>query len=537
VEALAAPRLAETKGPEFTLFRRLLMICIGCALGAVLVAGLLTNFGLETSRTLKPGPFKAVVYSILVPLLFAVDYLTLRLQYRPIGTFIQRLGEQQANHVLAARALERMLNLPFLTIVRVIAIHGPTALAALTFLLFVIGNNYFDTHFEFQDIVIYWSTLSVIIPAHAILEYFAVQAVVQPVIPTIRSHCDGRQSEKTSSLLSFGIGRKMLLFSVFMTVGPLTVLCFTVLVQIRSLDELLDARARAHLDSIGGWVVALSVFCGVFAFTIAALLTLNVSGLVGRMVRGMHHVEQGKLATRLEVVSTDEFADLYAGFNRMTEGLEERQRLQDAFGRYLSRELADRARRGEMELGGVSVHATVLFADIRGFTNLSEKLKAQEIVTLLNRYFEAMEQAISAQGGWINKFGGDSILAIFGVPVPQTDHAQRATNAALGMRAALAAFNTRQEKMGGPVLRIGVGVHTGWLVAGNVGSSQRMEYTVIGDAVNIAARIQALNKTLGTDLLISHEVCQGIGKDVSVREMPPSEVQGQSLPLRIYALQ
>jgi adenylate cyclase len=299
----------------------------------------------------------------------------------------------------------------------------------------------------------------------------------------------------------------------------------------------LDESTERYLAALGAWIVALTASSGLFSLTAAILLTRDIGGLVARLVNALQEVEQGKLNTRMEIVSTDEFADLYAGFNRMTTGLQERQRLQDAFGRFVSRELAERARRGEMELGGGSVNATILFADIRGFTDLSDRLKAQEIVDLLNGYFTAVEPQINAHGGWINKFGGDSLLAVFGAPLPQADHANRAVLAALAIRKALVAFNDVQEKSGRESVRIGVGIHSGWLVAGNVGSPNRMEYTVIGDAVNIAARIQALNKKLGTDILISAEVHQAIDRDIAVREMPPCEVQGKSMPLRIYALQ
>jgi adenylate cyclase len=270
--------------------------------------------------------------------------------------------------------------------------------------------------------------------------------------------------------------------------------------------------------------------------SIAFMLARHIGQLTEDLRRAMDQVEAGNFETRLEIVSVDEFAQMYRGFNHMVAGLEERQRLHEALERYISPLLAEQIRKGGLQLGGIGVHATVLFSDIRGFTNLSEQLKAQEIVELLNRYFSAVGPAITRHGGWINKFGGDSLLAVFGVPVAQLDHAQKAVTAALDMRSALAAFNADQEKAGGPVLRIGVGLHSGWLVAGNMGSPERMEYTVIGDAVNTASRLQSLTKTLGVDILISAEVYQATGKEVVAREMPPAEVQGKSTPLRIYAL-
>jgi adenylate cyclase len=221
----------------------------------------------------------------------------------------------------------------------------------------------------------------------------------------------------------------------------------------------------------------------------------------------------------------------------MTNGLRERERLRYAFGCYVAPEVADEVMCHGVSLGGEIVNASVLFADIRGFTALSERMTPDEVVGLLNRYFAAVEPAIRAEEGWINKFGGDSLLAVFGAPVSQTDHATHAVRAALGMRAALAEFNARQREAGGPVLRIGIGIDCGDLVAGSVGSPERMEYTVIGDVVNVASRIEGLNKKWGTDILISADVHATIDVDVPVNAMQPAEVQGKAEPVQVYALE
>ncbi len=211
-------------------------------------------------------------------------------------------------------------------------------------------------------------------------------------------------------------------------------------------------------------------------------------------------------------MTTDEFADVYDGFNRMTRGLEERERLRDAFGRYVAPEVADEIMRGPASLRGSTVDATVVFADIRGFTALSERLRPAEVVAFLNRYVAAVEPAIRAERGYINKFGGDSILAVFGAPVAEPEHVKRAVRAALGMSAALARFNAVESASGLDPVRIGIGIHCGEMVAGSVGSTERMEYTVIGDVVNVASRIQSLNKDYGTEILVSHESLRAHGR-------------------------
>jgi adenylate cyclase len=285
------------------------------------------------------------------------------------------------------------------------------------------------------------------------------------------------------------------------------------------------------------WVGLLFLsICGV-TLVMSALLAREVSSATGSLVRAMKHVERGDLDVHLHVTTTDEFADMYEGFNRMTKGLVERERLRDAFGRYVDPTIAEDVMRHGVSMGGATVSASVLFADIRGFTQLSEAMRPAEIVGLLNRYFAAVEPAIVAQGGFINKFGGDSLLAVFGAPVPQADHAERAVRAALGMRQALAAFNARESAEGRVPLRIGVGISCGEMVAGSVGTPNRMEYTVIGDVVNVASRIQGLNKEWGTDILVSSEVVAQIGDSAPARAMPPASVQGKSAPLLVYALE
>ena len=187
----------------------------------------------------------------------------------------------------------------------------------------------------------------------------------------------------------------------------------------------------------------------------------------------------------------------------MVDGLAERERLKDTFGRYVSVEVAKRlVETGAVSLGGESIEATILFSDIRDFTAMSEKMPPQELVAFLNEYFSYVPGTITAHNGMINKFIGDAIMAVFAPQFGSKDHVDDALRAALGMRAKLAELNAR----GGPEIRFGVGLHTGTLVAGNIGTEKRLEYTVIGDTVNVASRIESHNKDLGSVILVSSAV-------------------------------
>jgi adenylate cyclase len=190
-------------------------------------------------------------------------------------------------------------------------------------------------------------------------------------------------------------------------------------------------------------------------------------------------------------------------------------------------------------LGGQLVECTVLFSDIRSFTTLSEQLDPAELITLLNRYMSQMVKVIVSKGGMVNKFGGDSLLAVFGTPLnPLPDHAVAAIRAALEMRIALTEFNQDQVAAGGSQLQCGIAVTTGKVVAGNVGGKERIEYTVIGDTVNLAARLQAMSKELQHDLLLNEDAylraCDKMQLDV--QKITGVAVRGKHEPVTIYAL-
>jgi class 3 adenylate cyclase len=233
------------------------------------------------------------------------------------------------------------------------------------------------------------------------------------------------------------------------------------------------------------------------------LTTRSLLRPLHRLTAAMKIVATGDLTPRLTVDSNDELGDLGYRFNLMLDELVQSQRMRDLFGRYVSKEVAEQVLKNGADLGGENVPATALFADIRDFTTLTESLPPQQVVGILNRYYSRMVDAIVEQGGWVNKFGGDSLLAVFGAPIRQSDHALRAVNAAWAMNHALAEFNAEQIALGLQPITIGIGISSGEMVAGNVGGKERLEYTVIGDPVNLAARLESLTKEWQTAVLLS----------------------------------
>lgn len=227
---------------------------------------------------------------------------------------------------------------------------------------------------------------------------------------------------------------------------------------------------------------------------IGYLLAASIGRPIERLTRASKQVAGGDLSVQVETVSTDEIGQLTNSFNTMVTQLRQRKYIEDLFGRYVGSDIAQRILSGEVALGGHRIWATVLFADIRGFTVYSERADLSELIDELNEYYSIMQQEIEAHGGVINKFGGDSILALFGAPLPLDDHACKTVKASLAMMDQLGVLNRRRRARGDMPIRVGIGVHTGEMVVGNLGSEMRREYTVLGDSVNTAKRISDLNK-------------------------------------------
>lgn len=236
--------------------------------------------------------------------------------------------------------------------------------------------------------------------------------------------------------------------------------------------------------------------------------------------------------------NSDEAGQLMAAVNQMLGGLEEREFIKDAFGRYVNRQVSDIVLQGGLDLGGELLEITVLMSDIRDFTPMTESLPPAQLVKLLNRYFTTMVEECIEQGGMIDKFIGDAIMVVFGAPVrlPPNESALRAAKAAIGMRRRLAVLNKELIKEGLPALRTGIGIHTGEAIAGNIGAPQRLDYTVIGDSVNVCARIETTCKVLNQELLISEVTRNLLGDRAVVSEPYDIQLKGKSQSTRILAL-
>lgn len=257
---------------------------------------------------------------------------------------------------------------------------------------------------------------------------------------------------------------------------------------------------------------------------------------IQRLVEGTRQIQAGAFDLQLPATTRDEIGTLTESFNEMGQGLAEREKMKDAFGRFVNKDVAEQAMRGELKLGGERKDVAIFFSDIRSFTAISEQLEPEEVVEFLNEYMTRMVHCVEQTFGVVDKFIGDAIMAVWGTPISKGNDAANSIRGALMMRAALLDFNKDRGGVKKPLIRIGCGINIGPVIAGQIGSQQRMEYTVIGDAVNLASRIEGLNKPFGTDILISEDTLQRVDGMFNVVPMQKIKVKGKSEPQQIYAV-
>lgn len=272
------------------------------------------------------------------------------------------------------------------------------------------------------------------------------------------------------------------------------------------------------------------------AILIVYFFSKSLTNPITTLVGATKEVEKGNFRLGVKATTGDEIGILTESFVEMGRGLEEREKMKDAFGKFVNKEIADQVLKGTIKLGGERKTATVFFSDIRGFTAISEKLEPEEVVEFLNQYMTRMVNCVNNTHGVVDKYIGDAVMAVWGAPVSHGNDTENAVNGALMMRRELIEFNKGRGGDKKPIIKIGCGLNTGPVLAGQIGSNERMEYTVIGDTVNLASRIEALNKPFGTDILVSTDTYHLIKDIFRLEPMQKIKVKGKSEPQQIYAV-
>ena len=296
--------------------------------------------------------------------------------------------------------------------------------------------------------------------------------------------------------------------------------------------ELAPAR---ELENI---VLLISLAALAVATIVALWIARGVSQPLQALASHTELVAAGDYSRRIELDRADEIGQLATAFNHMTAGLADRDRVRNLLGKVVSPEIATQLLQSDLKLGGEEREVTILFSDLRNFTGLSEKLAPAEVLDLLNRYLDRMSTIIEKHGGVIDKYIGDAIMALFGAPVASPDAPERAIAAAREMAQALEILNREFAAEGKPTLAFGVGINTARVVAGNMGSKTRLNYTVIGDGVNLASRLEGLTKdpAYATPIIISEATLRALRSPPAARELGEVKVRGKAQAVKIFAL-
>jgi class 3 adenylate cyclase len=348
----------------------------------------------------------------------------------------------------------------------------------------------------------------------AILHFFYLEIALRPVVRDIAAHLP---PDFSGAELGVPLRWKLL--------GSVPLINVITGVAVSGLS-----RGGGHsLSDLGISVVAAVAVALTLSLELTILMTKSVMMPLRDLLAVIARVKEGDLSARVPVVTGDEMGTLARSFNDMVSGLEERERLREAFGSYVDPDVADRVMAEGTNLDGEEVEVTVLFIDICDFTAFAENASARETVDFLNDFFGLVVPILIGNGGHANKFIGDGVLGLFGAPERLPDHADRAVRAALEVAESV-------EKRYGGELHIGIGVNSGPVSAGTVGGGGRLEFTVIGDPVNVAARVEAATRAMGDTILVTESTRALMdAPDIRLESRGSLPVRGRSEPVKVYA--
>jgi class 3 adenylate cyclase len=276
------------------------------------------------------------------------------------------------------------------------------------------------------------------------------------------------------------------------------------------------------------------LLAGIIFMTIFVTILIKPIGL---LVNGVSAIAAGNFDQKINIKRSDELGDLTDAFNDMAKSLREKEVIKGAFSKYVTKSVVDRILEHQdgLKLGGEKKTITIFFSDIRGFTPMSEVLSAEEVVHILNEYFTAMTAIIFKYEGTLDKFMGDAIMAVFGAPIEMADHAERAVLAAIEMSEKMKQLQAKWKTEGKKEVNIGIGINTGEAVVGNIGSNERMEYTAIGDNVNLTQRLESVAEK--GQILISSATYEKVKHKVIANMLDPIKVKGKTEKVIAYSVQ
>jgi len=533
------PRRNEWPDPAGISLRGLYVISI-LAMGIGISVVFLLNFATPTEFILnqfaglahKSGPaYVLEVFKRLIVLFFLIAVIgspTLLVMHhllRPVSGCLStvRRGEEPPPRA-AEKARRRLINLPFIFI----AINTGMwiVIPALVFFL-----AYVVDLMNIRTSAVFAARASMVGFITSFVAFYRLEAYSRrELIPFFFPK--GRLADlKGAARIS--ISRRIRIFYRLSTVVPMIILLVTLMTLQWELDP-----GNISAEEYGRRIILFTcVLFGVFLVSTGVLNRLVSRSIVQpleNMLDVTVKVRDGDYSARIRVISNDEIGVLGDAGNQMIRGLADREKLRTAFGKYITPEIRDEILSGRIPLEGERRKGTVMFSDLRDFTPFVESNPPEEVMSGLRSYFTAMHRAIRLQRGLVLQFVGDEILAVFGVPIHFEGHADAAVRAALEMRRALKELNTERVATGKPAFDHGIGIHSGSVLAGNSGSEEQSAYSLIGNTVNVASRIQDLTRELGCDILVSQETVDRLTETFSMHREPPRFVKGYSRPIVVY---
>src|SRR3954449_626808 len=363
------------------------------------------------------------------------------------------------------------------------------------------------------SVLILFAAALVAVAYAAVLHFFGSELALRPVVHDIALELPPEFAERGS-----GVPLRWKLLGALPLINVITGVVVSGLSQ----------HERGSLDDLGLDVVVAVLVAFTLSFELTLLLSRSVLSPVRELVDATARVKEGDMSARVAVSSGDEIGQLARSFNEMLTGLEERERLRTAFGSYVSPDVAERVMAEGELLEGEDAEVTVLFVDIRNFTAFAERSTARETVAYLNDFFGLVVPIVERHRGHPNKFIGDGLMGVFGAPERLPDHASCALAAAREIATAV-------DERYGPDLRVGIGLNSGPVSVGSVGGGGRLEFTVIGDAVNVAARVEHLTRSTGDTILLTEATRCLLDGDIDLEPRGEIPLKGKTDPVPVYA--
>ena len=432
---------------------------------------------------------------------------------RPINRWIR--GDRSPES--SARAWSAAISLPLGLIKRdlwipVLVVVIPTTVAALLF-----------TDLPWLSFFPIFSSAMIAVGYGGVLHYLMLETGMRPVLVDINHSLPPRQHADASAI--------PLRWRLLATM-PLINVITAFVVQALSTDK---AAPTPEID----FMIAVAIATAI-SLELSVMLSKSILRPIGDLQEATEKIAAGDYDDSVPVTTGDELGELAASFNEMATGLAEREKIRDAFGTYLDREVAEYILSEGFSEEGMDVEVSVLFCDVVDFTSFAARSDARELVARLNAMFEIVVPIIARHGGHVDKFEGDGLLAVFGAPERMGDHADRAVRAALEMSRRVngpAGISGRRDgdDTGETQFRIGVGVNTGRVVAGAIGGGGRLNFSVIGDPVNVAARVEAATRDTGDDVLITEATKDALRGECELRARGRFELKGLDGPVSLHA--